>query len=317
LSTNLTEAGGWLVVVHFWADWAPQCQQVNAVLEELAKDSKNSNCKFLKLEAEAVPQVSQTYKITAVPTCILIKNKKEVARVDGANAPELTKKVQQHSTPGYGAGPADEPVEEKEDLNTRLKALVNSAPVLLFMKGKPEEPRCGFSRTIVSLLNEQGVKFSTFDILNDDEVRQGLKKFSDWPTFPQLYAGGELLGGLDIVKELIESGELKDSLPSQLSLDDRLKSLIKKTDVVIFIKGDPDQPRCGFSKTLVGILNETGVSYSHFDILTDDDVRQGLKTFSNWPTYPQVYVKGELIGGLDIVKELQETDELVAALNGE
>jgi len=156
----------------------------------------------------------------------------------------------------------------------------------------------------------------TFDILSDEEVRQGLKSYSDWPTYPQLYADGELLGGLDIVKEMVESGDLKDALPTQLTLDERLKKLINKAKCVVFMKGHPDQPRCVFSKTLVGILAETGVAYDHFDILSDEEVRQGLKTYSNWPTYPQVYVDGELVGGLDIIKELKETNELEAALKG-
>jgi len=103
-------------------------------------------------------------------------------------------------------------VGEPADLNTRLKALTEQQPVMLFMKGSPGAERCGFSRTIVGLLKEQGVPFGTFDILEDEEVRQGLKEFSKWPTYPQLYAKGKLIGGLDIVKELIEEDELKSSL---------------------------------------------------------------------------------------------------------
>jgi Grx4 family monothiol glutaredoxin len=76
---------------------------------------------------------------------------------------------------------------------------------MLFMKGTPSAPQCGFSRQTVSLLREKGVKYGFFNILADDEVRQGLKAFSDWPTFPQLYVEGELVGGLDIVKEEFEN----------------------------------------------------------------------------------------------------------------
>jgi len=85
---------------------------------------------------------------------------------------------------------------------------------MVFMKGSPDAPRCGFSRQIVELLKGENVKFDSFDILGDEEVRQGLKTFSNWPTYPQLYAEGKLIGGLDIVKELKEEGELLDSLPA-------------------------------------------------------------------------------------------------------
>lgn len=87
----------------------------------------------------------------------------------------------------------------KEDLDKRLTELVKAAPVMLFMKGTPSAPQCGFSRQLVALLRENGVKYGFFNILADDEVRQGLKEFADWPTFPQLWVGGELAGGLDIV----------------------------------------------------------------------------------------------------------------------
>lgn len=99
------------------------------------------------------------------------------------------------------------------------------------------------------------------------------------------------------------------------SLEERLKALINKAKVMVFIKGDRNAPRCGFSRTLIQILNETGVNYETFDILSDEEVRQGLKTFSDWPTYPQVYVNGELQGGLDIIKEMQAGGELMNVLN--
>uniref|UniRef100_A0A665UA46 Glutaredoxin 3 n=1 Tax=Echeneis naucrates TaxID=173247 RepID=A0A665UA46_ECHNA len=94
------------------------------------------------------------------------------------------------------------------DLNQRLKKLINASPVMLFMKGNKEAAKCGFSRQILEILNGTGVDYDTFDILQDEEVRQGLKTYSNWPTYPQLYVKGELIGGLDIVKELKESGDL-------------------------------------------------------------------------------------------------------------
>lgn len=84
---------------------------------------------------------------------------------------------------------------------------------------------------------------------------------------------------------------------------------------MIFMKGDRTAPRCGFSKQLIQIINETGVAYETFDILADEEVRQGLKTYSDWPTYPQVYVNGELQGGLDIIKEMKTSGELINVLN--
>ena len=141
-------------------------------------------------------------------------------------------------------------------------------------------------------------------------MRQGLKTYSNWPTYPQLYIDGDLIGGLDIVKEMIESGDIQDILPTKVKLEDRLKALINKAPVVIFMKGHPGEPKCGFSRQLMELLKESApeVKFDTFDIFSDEDVRQGLKTYSNWPTYPQLYVKGELVGGLDIIKELSKTE---------
>lgn len=82
--------------------------------------------------------------------------------------------------------------------------------------GSPEAPRCGFSRKVVEALTSAGQPFGSFDILGDDDVRQGIKAFSNWPTYPQLFVGGELLGGCDIVLEMAEAGELKATIDEML-----------------------------------------------------------------------------------------------------
>ncbi|KAF5567545.1 Grx4 family monothiol glutaredoxin [Fusarium phyllophilum] len=91
--------------------------------------------------------------------------------------------------------------ESKEGLNSRLGDLVNSAPVMLFMKGVPKCPLCRFSRRIVRILNDHGIQYGSFNVLQDETIREGIKEYADWPTFPQLWVNGELVGGLDIVKE--------------------------------------------------------------------------------------------------------------------
>ncbi|KAI3361312.1 hypothetical protein L3Q82_013493 [Scortum barcoo] len=305
----LARAGKCLTVVHFQAGWAPQCGQMNEVMAELAKQRPHAT--FVKLEAEAVPEVSEKYEIASVPTFLFFKAGEKVDRLDGAHAPELTKKVERLAVSG---GPGEAAAESGSggggDLNQRLKRLINAAPCMLFMKGSAQEPRCGFSRQIVALLKEHDIQFSSFDILSDEEVRQGLKTYSNWPTYPQLYVNGELVGGLDIVKELAESGELENTCPKAVTLEHRLKTLINQSPVMLFMKGNKEAARCGFSRQTLELLNDTGVDYDTFDILQDEEVRQGLKSYSNWPTYPQLYVKGELIGGLDILKELKESGDL-------
>jgi monothiol glutaredoxin len=88
-------------------------------------------------------------------------------------------------------------------------------PVVVFMKGVPEQPRCGFSQVVVQILDHLGVEFIGVDVLQDEGLRQGIKAFSDWPTIPQVYVKGEFMGGSDIVREMFQSGELKPFLLEQ------------------------------------------------------------------------------------------------------
>jgi monothiol glutaredoxin len=92
---------------------------------------------------------------------------------------------------------------------------VSDHPVVLFMKGEPEQPRCGFSAVVVQILDHLGVEFVGVDVLQSEELRNGIKAFSDWPTIPQLYVKGEFVGGADIVREMFSTGELKGFLEEQ------------------------------------------------------------------------------------------------------
>ena len=182
------------------------------------------------MNAEDLIDISDFFNVTAVPFLVLTRNSKVLETVSGSDATKVRAAIEKHANSppdssgtalpatnghnGTAAGhqsgptmtstkapsvPAPETKASKEDLHARLSNLVKAAPVMLFMKGTPSAPQCGFSRQIVALLRENTVKYGFFNILADDEVRQGLKEFADWPTFPQLWIDAELVGGLDIV----------------------------------------------------------------------------------------------------------------------
>ncbi|UZJ51158.1 hypothetical protein CBS101457_000478 [Exobasidium rhododendri] len=226
-------------LLNFWASWAEPCEQMNSVVLELAEKYPQVLC--LMIEAEAQPDVSESFDIDSVPSFILLRGHTLLSKISGANAAALTAAIASHatgsthnSTPssytsappqvasanytanGSAPGAIGEhiaPVNEtNEQLEKRCKKLMEKSKVVLFMKGNPEQPRCGFSQKTVALLKQEKVPFSTFDILQDEGVRQGLKQLNDWPTFPQIIVNGELIGGLDILKELVETGEFKEML---------------------------------------------------------------------------------------------------------
>ena len=104
------------------------------------------------------------------------------------------------------------PADVQGELKERIEEIINSDKIVLFMKGNSEFPQCGFSANTVAILKHVGKSFSTFDILQDMDIRQGLKEYSNWPTFPQLYVQGKLVGGNDIITEMFESGDLQEVL---------------------------------------------------------------------------------------------------------
>ena len=111
--------------------------------------------------------------------------------------------------PVQGGQPVTD-VDKSKELNAQIEELIGSADLFLFMKGTPEMPQCGFSANSIAILNSLNVNYKTFNILEDMDIREGLKVYANWPTYPQLYIKGQLAGGNDIITEMYHSGELQN-----------------------------------------------------------------------------------------------------------
>ncbi|KAI4479191.1 hypothetical protein M0804_011330 [Polistes exclamans] len=199
-----------LSVIHFFAPWAQQCDQINDVLKELVLLKDYENIKFAMLEAEKLPEISLKAGITAIPTVLLYKNEEIMSKIEGVNTRKLIDLLKLELVINNPT-----PLTEEETFELKLRKLLNRANCMVFMKGSREHPRCGYSRTMIALLDSHRTEYETFDILTDNAIREGLKKFSDWPTYPQLYIEGEFIGGLDIVKEMSNAGYLDSMLPKK------------------------------------------------------------------------------------------------------
>lgn len=211
-----------LLIVSFHAPWAAPCAQMATVLQTLASEYPETtppSTSWVSVNAEDLSELSEQYDVTAVPFLVLVRGGSVIETVSGSSAAKVRTAIETHAANKEGGAAAaattaaaqpevaveKDPAVAKEELFKKLGDLVKAAPVMLFMKGTPSEPKCGFSRQLVAILRENAVKYGFFNILADDEVRQGLKEFADWPTYPQLWMGGELVGGLDIVKEEMEN----------------------------------------------------------------------------------------------------------------
>ncbi|TCD59752.1 monothiol glutaredoxin grx4, partial [Steccherinum ochraceum] len=206
-------------LLNFWAPWAEPCKQMNDVVLELAK--KYPELLVLQIQAEEQEDIAESFTVESVPSIVILRGHTLLGRVSGADAAALTQLIATHVRPQGAVAPQshtngklvaseEEKGETQEELNDRMRKLMTMDKVVLFMKGEPDAPRCGFSRKLVGILRDQGIAFSHFDILSDESVRSGLKIMNSWPTFPQLIINGEFVGGLDIVQEMVENGELKE-----------------------------------------------------------------------------------------------------------
>jgi Grx4 family monothiol glutaredoxin len=202
------------------------------VLSTLASEypvTEPPSTKWVSINAEELSEISELYDVTAVPFLVLIRDRRVVETVSGSSAVKVRTAIETHAQRDASApasavngtnqtnAPATktdeanaDPEKQKEELFKRLGDLVKAAPVMLFMKGTPSDPQCGFSRQLVGILRENSVKYGFFNILADDEVRQGLKEFAEWPTYPQLWVDGELVGGLDIVSGFPNTAAVDD-----------------------------------------------------------------------------------------------------------
>eukprot|EP00347_Sterkiella_histriomuscorum_P021830 403332619 len=404
----------------FWADWHQPCHQLRDQLSEMTKVYKN--VKFAWCNSDEAQDLVDKFDINEVPTLALIHPHKINPELVQNPSPDQLIQLIETQNEFYTKWFE----EEKLKAFREIEDMVKSNAFFAFIKGTADAPKCKFTRRLVEMFGKEGYKYKTFDILADERIRQWLKYYSNWPTFPQIYLDGKFTGGVDIVTELIENGEFDEMVPKSAkklppseewpmilsqhkvlaiiegsveqpqgkdsqelikllksngvriaavdasknvelvewlktqadfqgvpalyingqlignletvhklynanelltlvpsdevheTLESRLKKLINQEKIMVFIKGHASSPYCGFSKRIVSLLNKyDGLTFGHFDIFSDDEVREGLKKYSNWPTYPQLYVNGQLVGGIDIVEELDESGELEEVLKGE
>ncbi len=170
---------------------------MSVVVNTLRRVHSGTVLAFRVVEVDDCPWALSHLEVSHVPTFILAADGRVIDRIEGAHAAQLTKQCA-----------ALLKMSESEALDSACKFAMKAAPVVLFLKGTPDAPRCGFSRQMVTLLREAGLVFNHVDVLMDEAVRARIKTIAQWPTFPQLFAHGQLIGGLDIAHELADAGAL-------------------------------------------------------------------------------------------------------------
>lgn len=195
---------------------------------------------------------------------------------------------------------------EKEKKFQQIRNLLNSYPVVIFIKGSPHDPFCKFSKSFIEIIRETGIRYKSFDIFKDDSLRCYLRLYSGWKTYPQFYVNGKVIGGLDVLKQLVASGEIDQVIPFECTKEAtsvRIQEILKNNVLVTFSKGTLENKKCKSSNEVFEIFDKLGLKYTCFDVLTDEQARDYLKESYNYPYFPQIVYHFNLLGGVKFLKE--------------
>ncbi|KAI9717994.1 MAG: monothiol glutaredoxin grx4 [Chrysothrix sp. TS-e1954] len=272
-----------LLVTYFHAPWAAPCAQMSTVLDALAATHPVTDplkISFISINAEELPDISEDHEVSAVPFIVLRRDDKTLDTVSGSDAVKVREAIE-------------------KQMNTSSK-ITQQLPPAQKVTRPAQQPDPLPQESIQSASNLPTASMNGSSAPNTASGAKNLSAYApssnDAPTAPAFSSSA-----MDPSKSNGEAEISED-------LNTRLEQLVKAAPAMLFMKGTPSAPQCGFSRQLVSILRENGVRYGFFNILADEEVRQGLKTYADWPTFPQLWLGGDLIGGLDIVKEELDND---------
>lgn len=203
--------------------------------------------------------------------------------------------------------------KEKEKMFERIKKLLESSPVVIFIKGTPDDPFCKYSKSFMELMKNSGIKYKSFDIFKDESLRCWLRLYSGWKTYPQLYINGKIIGGVDKLKELMDKNEFLNLIPHECTREGTIlfiEKYLKTHPVVVFGKGLPGMNKCKATEEMYSILKKFNIKFETFDILKDEMARELLKEFTGFKFYPMLFLHERLKGGLKWLKEVTEKHKI-------
>lgn len=203
-------------LVLFTASWASEpCSSVKEILSALKSRQKVSLFDFEVIDESEDSAVFDDMGIEVVPCLVRFVAGREVGRVEGSEPENIISFIENSHSKEEKRGEM-EPKALIEESSVKITDLVKRSKLMLFIKGTPLAPRCGFTSQLIKLLSDHelrpAVHYDTFDILSDERIRQELKEWAQWPTYPQVYWCGDLIGGLDILKEMFATGQMNSIL---------------------------------------------------------------------------------------------------------
>ena len=243
------------------------------------------------------------FDVKKVPSSLFMIGFEEQDRVEGSQVPEIVRKTEALLKR------FDEVFLEVRNRNyARIKELIEADTLVVIKKGDPVKNL----RNVKARRVLNGYEYKSVDVRDEKNLDLWLQVYTGTKVFPMVFMGGVFKGSVEELAELTRAGEIFRTLSQDLN--SRLEKMTKSSKYFVAMMGSREDPICGFSKRLLAILESYEIDFDTFDISFDNEVCEGLKRFSDWPTYPQVYVNGELIGGYDICNQMHTEGALRQAL---
>lgn len=273
------------IVILCSASWYEPCNVLkDNVLPELSKLYKK--LVFAWIDCDKFVDLVDKYAVETAPTVLILHpHSDEFSKYVNPSPDVLNDELKK----------ADDLYQSLANISAEIEAILASGPMVAFIKGTPSEPKCKFTRKLLGHFNELELTFKHFNILEDEKVRSWLKLYSNWPTYPQVYINQELIGGVDIVVELIESGEFMDMVPKECkkpSATEMFDQMLSSFDVVVLIEGTPDKPSTEESKSMINTLNTNSIKYVTVDYSAlSEDVKKHISTTYSVTELPYIFLK--------------------------
>lgn len=253
------------IIVLCCASWYEPCAVLkDNIMQEMVKVYKH--LVFTWIDCDKMTELVEKYEVDTAPTVLVFHpHKTDVDKIVNPSPESLNESIEKHNEYYKTTLPS-----EKERVFQEIDVILSSAPMVAFIKGTPTEPKCKFTRRLLGHFSKLELTFKSFNILEDERIRQWLKVYSNWQTYPQVYINKQFVGGIDIIDELVEEGEFIDMVPKgckKLPPVEIFEEMLSSFDVVVLVEGLPGKDINKSSKDLLDVLDSNSIKYITVDYL--------------------------------------------------
>lgn len=290
------------IVVLCCANWYEPCKVLkDNIMQEMVKIYKH--LVFTWIDCDKFVELVEKYEVDTVPTVLVFHpHKQDVDKIINPSPDKLNAEIEKQNE--YYKSVLS---TEKERVFQEIDMILASAPMIAFIKGTPTEPKCKFTRRLLAHFNKYELTFKSYNILEDERIRQWLKIYSNWPTYPQVYINKEFVGGIDVIDQLVEEGEFIDMVPKEckkLPPIEIFEEMLSSFDVVVIMEGLPDKPNNDASKTLIETLEKNSIKYVTVDYsVLEEEVKEHIKSKYSVDSIPQIFLKKKPFGNQETLQK--------------